>query len=286
MRVSWFHPVFRSRPSRLSVLSFAFAFDPVNNARGVLVKMFSTRSTRLLILALLIAITLLYISWDRPLAWGDVPDFATDPAAEGVTDGKKTASPSSGDASSGQKKPGSSGSSPPKISDVYGGDDDEDEPEVGVEVEEDEDEKDGDGYDFERPTSAGDVPPPASANPEKVEEEAPKPTVECPMSFESYMSSQPGPKSAGSRQFPMVRPPLECRTFVVPELEEYITKMESVIKDPDLYRLFQNSFPNTLDTMVKWHGYAQDNGTDTTEELSYISKLFPGGGVLHCSCEA
>lgn len=236
--------------------------------------MFSTRSTRLLILALLIAFTLLYITWDRPLALGDVPDFATDPAAEGVTDGKITAPPSSGDARPGQKNPESSGQSPSKSSDVYGGGDDEDE---------DEDEKDEDGYDFERPTSPGDVPPPASANPDKVGassssipgkvgEEVPKPTVECPMSFESYMSSQPGPKSTGSRHFPLVRPPPECRTFVVPELEEYITKMESVIKDPDLYRLFQNSYPNTLDTMVKWHGYAQDNGTDTTEELSYISK--------------
>lgn len=238
----------------------------MDDARVVLVKMFSTRSTRLLILALLIAVTLLYIGWDRPLAWGNVPDFAKDPAAEGAKDGEITAPPSKGDASPGQKNPGSSGSSPPKITDMYG-DDDEDE----------------EGYDFNRPTNPEDVPPPASANPEKVdgeasatpgkvEEEAPKPTVECPMSFESYMSSQPGPKSTGSRQFPLVRPPPECRTFVVPELEDYITKMESVIKDPDLYRLFQNSYPNTLDTMVKWHGYAQDNGTDTTEELSYISK--------------
>lgn len=249
----------------------------MNNARVVLVKMFSTRSTRLLILALFIAVSFLYIGWDRPLAWGDAPDFAIDPAAEGVTDGKTTAPPSSGNASPGQKSPGSSGSSPPKINDVYG-DDDDDEDEPQGEVEQDED-----SYDFERPTSPGDVPPAASPNPEKVdeetkvtpgkvEEEAPKPTVECPMSFESYMSSQPGPKSTGSRQFPLVRPPPECRTFVVPELEEYITKMETVIKDPDLYRLFQNSYPNTLDTMVKWHGYAQDNGTDTTEELSYISK--------------
>lgn len=248
----------------------------MNHARVVLVKMFSTRSMRLLILALFIAVTLLYLSWDRPLAWGGVPDLATDPAAEGVTDGKATPPPSSGDA---LRPPGSSNPgqtpelSPPKISDVYG-------------------EEDKGSYDFERPASPEDVPPPASANPEKVddetsitpgkvEEEAPKPTVECPFSFESYMSSQPGPKSTGSRQFPMVRPPPECRTFVVPELEEYITKMESVIKDPDLYRLFQNSFPNTLDTMVKWHGYAQDNGTDTTEELSYISKYSLEGGPLH-----
>lgn len=85
------------------------------------------------------------------------------------------------------------------------------------------------------------------------------------------MRSKPGPASTGSRQFPLVRPPPECRTFRVPAVDEYIEKMEGVIKDPDLYRLFQNSFPNTLDTMVKWHGYAQDeNGNDTDQELSYI----------------
>ncbi|KAG8164830.1 hypothetical protein KVR01_005105 [Diaporthe batatas] len=225
--------------------------------------MVSTRSMRLLILALLITVTFLYIGWDRPLVWGDVPDFVTDPApgagAGAVADGKANTPPPSGDALS---RPGSPGLN----------DDETDGPGDG---------KEEDDYDYERPTSPEDVPPPASPSNEKVEGEAsatpvkaggqaPKPTVECPVSFESYMSSQPGPKSTGRRKFPLVRPPPECRTFVVPELDEYITKMESKIKDPDLYRLFQNSFPNTLDTMVKWHGYAQDNGTETTEELSYI----------------
>lgn len=250
----------------------------------VFVKMFSTRSMRLLLLALLIAVTFLYIGWDRPLAWGDVPDFATDAAAGAVADGKANTPPSSGDvlsrpgsSSPGEKVPGSPSLNPPKVTDVYDEDDDE--------MDEPGDEKDQNEYDYERPKGSEDVPPPASpsneevegeasATPVKVGEQAPKPTVECPVSFESYMSSQPGPKSTGRRKFPLVRPPPECRTFMVPELEEYITKMESKIKDPDLYRLFQNSFPNTLDTMVKWHGYAQDNGTETTEELSYISECF------------
>lgn len=224
--------------------------------------MFSTRSTRLLILALFIAVVFLYIGWERPLSWGNISDLATDPTAGGVTDGKGNVPPSSGDTSgpdTSPQTPESSELNPPKTNGGYGGNG--------------EDDGDGDNdYDSKRP-SPGDVPPPASVDPGKVEEEAPGPTVACPVSFESYMSSEPGPKSTGSRQFPLVRPLRECRTFVVPELEEYITKMETVIKDPDLYRLFQNSYPNTLDTMVKWHGYKQEDGNDTNEELSYISKL-------------
>lgn len=42
--------------------------------------------------------------------------------------------------------------------------------------------------------------------------------------------------------------------------------MKSKIKDPDLYRLFENSYPNTVDTAIKWKGYA--NGTD--EELTFV----------------
>ncbi|KAK5081102.1 hypothetical protein LTR70_008609 [Exophiala xenobiotica] len=43
--------------------------------------------------------------------------------------------------------------------------------------------------------------------------------------------------------------------------------MKSKISDPDLYRLFENSFPNTLDTAIGWRGVAANN---SAEELTFI----------------
>ncbi|KAK1754967.1 hypothetical protein QBC47DRAFT_382317 [Echria macrotheca] len=106
----------------------------------------------------------------------------------------------------------------------------------------------------------------------------PDPTPVTCSSFDVLQASRPGPLSTGWRQFPMVRPPAACRTFKLPALEALIERMKTEIADPDLFRLFENSYPNTLDTMVKWRGYA--NKTDeetgqmtnevTDEELSYI----------------
>lgn len=215
----------------------------------------SVRGTRLLVLAFLVAIGFLYVGWHQSLAWDGDLESLTEPPP--TTDGKrpdeKPTVPLGGSDrhnSHGSPSPERQRPQPPGP----------DKPTVGGQ---------GDDYDFERPTSPKDVPPPLG--PEEGAGEVPKPAVDCPSSFEQYMKTRPGPQSTGSRQFPLVRPPLECRTFSAPAVDEYIERMEGVIKDPDLYRLFQNSYPNTLDTMVKWHGYAQDeNGTDTDQELSYI----------------
>lgn len=94
--------------------------------------------------------------------------------------------------------------------------------------------------------------------------------------FESWANARHGPLSKGRRQFPLVRPPLACRTFKLPALEALIERVKGLIHDPDLARLWENAYPNTLDTMIKWRGYANDTDkrtgewTVTDEELTYV----------------
>lgn len=106
-------------------------------------------------------------------------------------------------------------------------------------------------------------------------EATPTPTGRC-LDFKTLQEQKPGPLSEGRRQFPYVRPPPECRKFSLPALEDMIERMKKVIRDPDLFRLFENSYPNTLDTMIKWRGFATKKDettgeeTETDEELTYV----------------
>ncbi|KAK6215716.1 DUF1237 domain-containing protein [Colletotrichum tabaci] len=103
----------------------------------------------------------------------------------------------------------------------------------------------------------------------------PTPPADCE-SFENWMRKRPGPASEGKRQFPLVRPRPECRTFRLPAMEALIERMKGVIKDPDLHRLFENAYPMTLDSMVKWRGFANETDEATGEtrvtdqELTYV----------------
>lgn len=89
---------------------------------------------------------------------------------------------------------------------------------------------------------------------------------ECP-DYLSYSTQRHEPFSNGTYQLSYMRPSPSCRTFNSSDVEDVITSMAGVIADPDLYRLFQNSYPNTLDTAIRWKGYAANN---SDEELTFI----------------
>lgn len=88
----------------------------------------------------------------------------------------------------------------------------------------------------------------------------------CPDYF-VYANERHGPFSSGAYNLSYQRPPLRCRTFNSSLVEDTITRLQGEISDPDLYRLFENSFPNTFDTAVRWRGYAANN---SDEELTFI----------------
>lgn len=67
--------------------------------------------------------------------------------------------------------------------------------------------------------------------------------------------------SYGATDFPVVRVSADKRNFSSPAVEETITRLKSKIKDPELAWLFENCFPNTLDTTVH---YKVENGKPDT----------------------
>lgn len=54
-------------------------------------------------------------------------------------------------------------------------------------------------------------------------------------------------------ELPFQRPSPRCRTFESDLVEKIIDDMKDQMVDKDLARIFENAFPNTLDTTVRWH---------------------------------
>jgi Metal-independent alpha-mannosidase (GH125) len=94
--------------------------------------------------------------------------------------------------------------------------------------------------------------------------------ADCP-AYDVYASAVHAPPSAGRYALGYQRPMAACRTSSFAEVEETIDDMKGLIKDPDLARLFENTFPNTLDTTISWHGIA--DGT-SDEEASFRETPF------------
>lgn len=88
----------------------------------------------------------------------------------------------------------------------------------------------------------------------------------CP-DYADYAAALHAPFSGGACNLSYQRPVASCRTFTLPAVESTIARLNATITDTDLSRLFENSFPNTLDTAIKWKGYAADNAD---EELTFV----------------
>ncbi|KAK4544941.1 hypothetical protein LTR36_003846 [Oleoguttula mirabilis] len=74
----------------------------------------------------------------------------------------------------------------------------------------------------------------------------------CPP-YEHYARFPHRPYSNGPMELPYQRPSPHCRTFESDLVEQIIRDMNASLIDRDLARIFENAFPNTLDTTVRWH---------------------------------
>jgi meiotically up-regulated gene 157 (Mug157) protein len=90
-------------------------------------------------------------------------------------------------------------------------------------------------------------------------------SAQCP-DYLDYAETPHGPYSEGRYNLSYQRPEPSCRTFTSSVVEDAITRVKGDISDPDLRRLFENTYPNTMDTAVKWKGTAE--GSD--EELCFL----------------
>ncbi|OAQ73827.1 hypothetical protein VFPPC_01442 [Pochonia chlamydosporia 170] len=90
---------------------------------------------------------------------------------------------------------------------------------------------------------------------------------DCP-AYDNYAAQRHPPYSSGKWKYPYQRPESRCRSYVVPEVEQTLSKVKRMIKDTDLYSLFVNTWPNTVDTTILWHGKALDN---PDEELAFVT---------------
>ncbi|KAJ8122018.1 hypothetical protein O1611_g9949 [Lasiodiplodia mahajangana] len=97
----------------------------------------------------------------------------------------------------------------------------------------------------------------------------------CP-DYTQYSAYSHRPLSEGPLELPYQRPHVKCRTFHSDVIEKVIDDVVSRMKDPDLARLFENTFPvsahpalpdtySTTDTTVKFHTSGSTDAKRSTE---------------------
>ncbi|GMF08324.1 unnamed protein product [Ambrosiozyma monospora] len=100
-------------------------------------------------------------------------------------------------------------------------------------------------------------------------------SLECP-NYVEYSKVPHGPYSEGPLLLPFMRPSEKCRTFKSDIIEEVIEDMKEKLADPDVARLFENAFPNTLDTTILWH---------SPETKGKLPKTFISTGDIHAEVD-
>ncbi|KAI5362710.1 Putative metal-independent alpha-mannosidase, six-hairpin glycosidase superfamily [Septoria linicola] len=91
----------------------------------------------------------------------------------------------------------------------------------------------------------------------------------CP-AYEHYARFPHHPYSDGPMALPYQRPSKHCRTFESDLVEKIIKDLNTSLVDRDLARIFENAFPNTLDTTVRWHV----DGTEKPPEPNRMQQMF------------
>ncbi|EKM77647.1 hypothetical protein AGABI1DRAFT_122020 [Agaricus bisporus var. burnettii JB137-S8] len=109
-------------------------------------------------------------------------------------------------------------------------------------------------------------------------------TAQCP-DYTGYSQEPQGDPSNGPLGLPFMRPAPACRTFNSTAVEKVISDMKTLLKDPDIARLFENTFPNTLDTTVRYYSQEENlafiiTGDITAQWLRDTANQFAHYGTL------
>ncbi|AMD21567.1 HFL289Wp [Eremothecium sinecaudum] len=85
-------------------------------------------------------------------------------------------------------------------------------------------------------------------------------------------------------KLPYQRPLEKCRTFRSPVIDNFIKNFVPMLQDPDLAIIFENAFPNTLDTTILWHVEGEQNQFHKESHVTYrnnIPETFIVTGDIH-----
>ncbi|KAF2166095.1 glycoside hydrolase family 125 protein [Zasmidium cellare ATCC 36951] len=88
----------------------------------------------------------------------------------------------------------------------------------------------------------------------------------CP-AYEHYARFAHHHYSDGPMALPYQRPSTHCRTFESDLVEKIIKDLNASMVDRDLARIFENAFPNTLDTTVRWHVDGTEKQETTMQQI-------------------